>query len=389
MGLFTSLLLGMSLAQGLLIGAIMSSTDAAAVFSVLRTKSVRLAGSLEPLLEFESGSNDPMAVLLVLGMIQLLTTPGASLLDLAPMFALQMALGGGIGFVAGRVAAQVMNRLRLQADGLYLVATITIVLLTYSGTTLLGGNGFLAVYLAGLVMGNRDFVHRRSVANFHDGLAWIMQIVMFLTLGLLVFPSRLVPVAGAALLTSVFLMCVARPAATFLSLSWARMPVRELLLVSWVGLRGAVPIILATFPLLAGVPGADTIFNLVFFVVLTSVLIQGTTVPLVGRWLKLNAPAAAPAEDGAPLRMPAKLKARLAEVRVAPLSPAAGRQIVELRLPEQVLIVLVSRNGEQRIATGGTRLEAGDVLTVLAGPADLAALQRDFLSPPQRGTPRK
>jgi cell volume regulation protein A len=199
-----------------------------------------------------------------------------------------------------------------------------------------------------------------------------------------------------ALLTSLFLMFVARPVATFLALSWARMPARELLLLSWVGLRGAVPIILATFPLLAGLPGAETIFNLVFFVVLTSVLIQGTTVPLAGRWLKLNAPL--PNAAAAALQAPDHLKARLAEVRVDPLSPAVGKQIVELRLPEQVLIVLVGRDGEQHVATGGTRIEAGDVLTVLASPDDLATVRRDILRqpvpasaarPPQRETPRK
>lgn len=374
---FAIAFLQFSLLEGFLLGAVISSTDAAAVFGVLRTREVRLAGDLEPLIEFESASNDPMAVFLTVGVISLITTPGASVLDLAPMFALQMALGAGLGYAIGRGAVWVINRLRLNADGLYVIATITVVLLAYGATTVVGGNGFLAVYLAGIVMGNSEFIHRRSLTRFHDGLAWIAQIAMFLTLGLLVFPSQLIPLAGVALLMSAFLIFVARPLAVFIGLSWARMKLRELLLVSWVGLRGAAPIIMATFPLVAGIGAAGAIFNLVFFVVLTSVLIQGTTVSFVARRLGLSvepvkkAPSPVAADDG--------LKADTVNVQITPASPAVGQQIVDLHLPERVLVILIQRDGEHFVPTGGTVIEAGDVVTLLANREDLERTRQRIL----------
>ncbi|MFC1464269.1 MAG: potassium/proton antiporter [Candidatus Brachytrichaceae bacterium NZ_4S206] len=376
-GLFATVALGFSLLEGLLFGAVISSTDAAAVFSLMRTRATRLAGNLEPLIELESGSNDPMAVFLTIGMISLLTTPGASVLSLVPMFILQMSLGAVLGLAIGYLGVRVMNRIRLQADGLYVVITIAIVLVAYSATTLIGGNGFLAVYLCGLFMGNQDFIHKRSLSRFHDGLAWLMQIVMFLTLGLLVFPSQLLPLTGVALLGAAFLVFVARPVAVFLSLFWARMSLRELILISWVGLRGAAPIILATFPLVAGLPQANQIFNLVFFVVLTSVLIQGTTVSLVANWLGLNLP-----EERRPpptIRLIDGSRARPIDIRISATSPAVGKQIVDLHLPQGALIVLISRNGNHIVPTGSTVIEAEDTLTLLASKEDAESARQQIL----------
>jgi potassium/hydrogen antiporter len=291
-GLFAAKVLGFSLLEGMLLGAIVSSTDAAAVFAVLRSRSVGLKGELRPLLELESGSNDPMAVFLTTGLIGVLGGQGESLGGLIPSFLKQMALGALLGVGMGRAAVTVLNRLRLEYEGLYPVLSLALVLFTYGVAYAVGGNGFLAVYLAGLVMGNDDFIHKQSLMRFHDGVAWLMQIAMFLVLGLLVFPSRLVPVAAAGLAVSLFLMLVARPASVFVTLAFARGGWREKAMVSWVGLRGAVPIILATFPLLAGLPQAETIFNLVFFIVITSVLLQGTTLPRAARWLGVDAPLA-------------------------------------------------------------------------------------------------
>jgi len=289
-GWFATALLEVSWVEGLLIGSIVSSTDAAAVFAVLRSKHVSLRGPLKPLLELESGSNDPMAVFLTLGLIGLLTGKTGSAGDLVPMFVRQMALGAALGYGIGKLMVLLVNRLRLEHEGLYPVLTLSLVLFTYGASTWLGGNGFLAAYLAGLRMGHSDFTHKRSLMRFHDSVAWLMQIVMFLTLGLQVFPSQLVPIVGVGLLLSLFLMVCARPISVMVTLSFARFSLREKLMVSWVGLRGAVPIILATFPLLAGVPRANLMFNLVFFIVLTSVLLQGTSIPLVARWLKVDAP---------------------------------------------------------------------------------------------------
>jgi cell volume regulation protein A len=268
-----------------------------------------------------------------------------------------------------------MNRMKLESEGLYPVLSLAWVLLIYSGTAYLKGNGFLAVYVAGIVLGNADFIHKRSVARFHDGLAWLMQIAMFLTLGLLVYPSRLVKVAGVGLLIAGFLVVVARPVSVLAALAFAKMPWRNRLMVSWVGLRGAVPIILATFPLLAGVPGSDLLFNIVFFIVLTSVLLQGTSLPAVAGWLRVREPL--PAQRQAPLEfLPAKkTNSELIELRVAPASPAAGKQLVDLHLPKSALVVLVSRGDEFLVPRGATILEVGDTLTILAGRGDVSALR--------------
>lgn len=257
------------------------------------------------------------------------------------------------------------NRVRLEYEGLYPVLTLSLVLFTYGVTATIGGNGFLAVYLAGLVMGNSDFIHKRSVVRFHDGLAWLMQIVMFLALGLLVFPSRLPAVAGPGLVTAALLMLVARPVGVFLVLLPSRMPLAEKAMIAWVGLRGAVPIVLATFPLLSGVPGADHLFNLVFFVVLTSVLLQGTSIPAVARWLGVDV---AVARQAVPLEATAVAKANapLMEIRIPVGSTTAGKRLLELGLPPGVLVVLLRRGDHVIVPDGGTAIEEGDGVVLLA-----------------------
>lgn len=374
-GLFASVVLGFSLLEGLLLGSIVSSTDAAAVFAVLRSKELGLKGEIKPLLEFESGSNDPMAVFLTIGLTNVLINPEASLLALIPMFVWQMTLGGVLGYLMGRAGVAVVNRLGLGYGGLYPVLVLALVFLTYGGTTLVGGNGFLAVYLAGVVMGKHDFLHKRSVNNFYDGLAWLMQIAMFLTMGLLVFPSRLVPVIGVGLLVAFFLMFVARPLGVFFTLLPSKMSVRAKTLVAWVGLRGSVPIILATFPLLAGLPEADMIFNIVFFIVLTSVLLQGTSLPLVARLLDLDEPLTSAPLYPLEFVPTGNLRGELVEVSVPENASVAGKQIVEAGLPRGALITLVMRDQEFLVPNGDTVLRAGDKLLVLASEEGLASLR--------------
>ena len=249
----------------------------------------------------------------------------------------------------------------------------------------MGGNGFLAVYLAGLIMARGDFIHKRSLLRFHDGLAWLMQIAMFLALGLLVFPSRLLAVAGVALLAALSLIFIARPISVALTLLPFRLPVRQKAMVAWVGLRGAVPIILATFPRLAGLPQADLIFDIVFFVVLTSVLLQGTSIPLVARWL--NVAVIPPAVRRSPLELTPgdQLKSELLEVAVPAGATAVGRQVLELGLPKGALIALIGRGSEHIVPDGNTVLEPGDHLLILADQAVLAATRRAFaVNPGQR-----
>ncbi|MBX5457439.1 MAG: potassium/proton antiporter [Thermogemmatispora sp.] len=296
--LFAVWLLHASLLDGLLLGALISATDAAAVFSVLAARNLRLSSQLLPLLELESGTNDPMAVFLTLGLIRLLSEPETPPLSILLLFVQQMGIGLALGLVIGGLAIWLIGRLHLDVEGLYRVLTIALALFTYAVTALLGGSGFLAVYLVGLLLGNSRVEGIERIGRFHDSLAWLMQIAMFLILGLLVFPSRLPAVALAGVLITLVSVFVARPLAVLLALlPLRRMPLREKLFVAWVGLRGAVPIVLATFPLLAGLPRAGLLFDLVFFVVLASVLLQGTTVSLVARWLGVARPALASVSD--------------------------------------------------------------------------------------------
>jgi potassium/hydrogen antiporter len=294
MGVFVAWIQGFSFLEGLLLGAIVSSTDAAAVFMVLRARKTKIPRRLIQLLEFESGSNDPMAVVLTIALIRLLTEPATSFVELILFFVMQMGVGMVIGIGMGEIMRRLFNALDLELEGIYPVLSLALALLTYGLTDYLEGSGFLAVYLAGLVMARKPFTHQQSVLRFHDGLAWLMQVTMFLTLGLQVFPARLVPIAGAGILISLFLIFIARPASVHAALALSPMSFREQTLVAWAGLRGAVPIILATFPIVAGIEKADMIFHLVFFIALTSVVMQGTAIPLLTRMLKIGVPQPSP-----------------------------------------------------------------------------------------------
>ncbi|MDV2482207.1 potassium/proton antiporter [Methanoculleus sp. Wushi-C6] len=365
LGAFAVLVLGFPPLTALLLGAVVSSTDAAAVFSILRTARARLQGNLRPLIELESGSNDPMAVLLTIGVISVILIPGTSLLAILPMFVQQMAVGGLLGYGMGQAIVFLINRLKLEFEGLYPVLSLTMVLLTYGLTATLGGNGFIAVYIAGLVMGNSIVVHKKSLVRFHDGIAWLMQIVMFLALGLLVFPSQLVAEIVPGLLAALFLLLVARPVAVMISLLPWKMPINEKILVSWVGLRGAVPIILATYPLVAGVPGAETIFNLVFFIVLVSALVHGTSIPSVARWLGLSAPLQETHKLSREFEMNPDTPSELLELVIPPEAPVVGKQVVDLGLPKGTLIILMQKREKRFVPGGSTVIEAEDTLLLL------------------------
>jgi cell volume regulation protein A len=311
----------------------------------------------------ESGSNDPMAIFLTIGIAGLLLNPGQSVLALIPAFILEMTLGVLGGYAIGRAAVWLINHLRLEYDGLYPVLTITTALVAYGGVSVIGGSGFLAVYIAGLVMSSRIFLHRLAILQFHDGLAWLMQIAMFLTLGLFVFPNQLVNVAWLSLSLAVFLILVARPLAVFISLARAKMTQREKLFVSWGGLRGAVPIILATFPLTMGVKHAEFLFHIVFFVALTSVAIQGTTLGYVAKRLKVISPETPQAPE-----LP--VQENLFDVTLEKGSPIVGKQVIDLGLPNTALIVLLTRRGQSYVPRGSTVFQVGDVILVATRKED-------------------
>lgn len=369
-GGFIHYVMGFRLLESFLIGAIISSTDAGAVFTVLRARSVHLRGSLGPLLEVESGSNDPMAVFLTTVLLQMMQNTGFGLLDMIPVLIMQMSIGAIMGLMMGKALVWLFNKIKLEFEGLYIVLSISIVIFIYSATQALKGNGFLAVYLAGVVLGNSNFVFKKSLTRMHDGISWLMQSAMFLTLGLLINPSEVSMVFGPGILISMFMILLARPLSVFISLSFSKLSVKEKLLISWVGLRGSVPVVLATYPLVAGIDRADMIFNIVFFVCLTSLILQGTTIPVISKILKVYDPFAVTKPDYS--STPGSLR-DVVMVDVPPGSLVTKKSLVDLGIePSKVLIVGIERKGEVIIPKGSTQIESEDKLSVIADDDSLA-----------------
>jgi cell volume regulation protein A len=376
LGLAATAILRLDLAEAMLLAAIVASTDAAAVFSILRSRGIGVKGGLKPLLELESGSNDPAAVFVTVAVIGLIEATGPGIAGLSAMFVYQMAVGALAGYLLARTAVWAINRARLEYDGLYPVLTVAFVLVCFEGVNTIGASGFLAAYVAGLTMANHEFLHKRSLLRFHDAIAWLAQIAMFTLLGLLVFPSELPEVALRGVAVALLLMLVARPVAVFVVLAPFRVPWRHSAFVSWLGLRGATPIILATFPVVEGIEGSDTIFNVVFFVVLTSVLLQGSTMAWAARVLGL----AEPSDETRSYPIESVLSSDevpdLHELIVPEGSPAADQPIVALDLPADVLVVLLHRGQDRVVPEGATVVRAGDHLLVLAEDGSLEAMRR-------------
>lgn len=365
LGLFVWQITDFTLYEGLLLGAIVSSTDAAAVFSILRGKNIALKSKLRPTLELESGSNDPMAYVLTIAFLGLVMNPEKSLLSVIPMLLQQMVIGATVGILFGRLSKYVVNKINLDYEGLYPVLVIALMFATFSATDFIGGNGFLAVYICGVFMGNQELIHKKTILKMFDGLAWLMQIVLFLTLGLLVYPSQMTSVLGVGLLISVFLILIARPLSVFISLIFFKMDIRRRLFISWVGLRGAVPIVFATYPLLAGIEKANVIFYIVFFISVTSVLIQGTTIPLVAKWLKMDLPVELKIRNPLDEFMADKEKSFKKEIYIPESNSNIGKRIVDLELPRAALIIMIVRGNKYLTPTGSTIILANDVLLIL------------------------
>lgn len=363
---FSHYVFGLKWASGVLLGAVVSSTDAAAVFSALRAKNTSLKPGLRHLIEAESGSNDPMAVFLTFAAITALLVPQTSMANHVGHFFLEMGLGAALGYLGGKSSAYIINHIRLEWDGLYPVLSIALVLLLFAICSRVGGNGFLGVYVAGLVVGNTTLIHRRTLLMFHDGIAWLLQIAMFLILGLQVFPSQLLTVAKVGLLLSVFLIVVARPLSVFAALIPFRFNIRDQMFISCAGLRGAAPIILATIAVTSNVPHSQTLFNTVFFVAVLSVAAQGTSIDRVAKWLGVLDPNSSPSRSSLRFDPMASPNRQLLEFEVSPKSEAENKRIVDLRLPAGVLVLLVAREGEDVVPNGGTVLRRGDVVQLLA-----------------------
>ena len=366
MGTFVWAITDFTIYEGLLLGAIVSSTDAAAVFSILRGKNLALRNNLRPTLELESGSNDPMAYVLTIAFLAMVINPDQSLLSIIPLFFKQMIIGGVAGLLFGMGSKYVINRIKLGFEGLYPVLVISLMFITFSGTDALGGNGFLAVYLCAVYLGNQDLIHKKTILKMFDGLAWLMQIVLFLTLGLLVYPTEILPILGIGILISLFQIFVARPISVFLSLTPFKMKMRRRFYISWVGLRGAVPIVFATYPLIAGIEKAPMIFNIVFFISLSSVLIQGTTLSVIAKWMNVALPEDSKPKSPLDELLTETAKAIMVEIKMPVNGVAVNKKIVDLHFPKTALIAMINRDNKYITPNGATEVLAEDTLVVLS-----------------------
>jgi potassium/hydrogen antiporter len=364
-GLLARVVLNLDWPLALLLGAIVGSTDAAAVFAVIGNQNI--PGRLKATVEAESGLNDPMAVFLTILMMEWVQQGPPNGWEAAGFLVWQMGLGLALGLLFGWIAGKGLAWLKLEASGLYPILLFATAIFVFGLTSWLNGSGLVAVYVMAIRLGSVEMPYRASILRFHEGMAWLSQMVMFILLGLLVFPSHLPPVIIPGLILAAGLMLVARPVAVWLSTLGMGFSVRERVLLAWSGLRGAVPVILATYPLLAGLPQSNMIFNVVFFVVLSSALIQGATIAPVARWLGLVEGSAPPRVVTLELVAMEKLNADLIEVVLPPGSDVVGKRLTELQLPEQATVSALLRAGRVVAPRGSTRLQAGDTLFVLTG----------------------
>lgn len=350
----------------LLLAASMSSTDSASVFAILRSQKMNLKHNLRPLLELESGSNDPMAYMLTIVLIQVIQSGGMGLPEILGSFVVQFIVGGAAGYLLGKLAILMLNRLNIDNQALYPILLLSFVFFTFSITDLLKGNGYLAVYIAGIMVGNAKIMYRKEIYTFMDGLTWLFQIIMFLCLGLLVNPHEMLEVAAVALLIGVFMILVGRPLSVFLCLlPFKKINFKSRVFISWVGLRGAVPIIFATYPVVEEVPGAGVIFNIVFFITIVSLVIQGTTVSRMARALGLSMPLEKTGNDFG-VELPEEIDSDLRDMTVTEETLKNGNTLKDMNLPKGTLVMIVKRENEFLIPNGTLKLHVGDKLLLIS-----------------------
>lgn len=361
----------LTMMASLLLAATMSSTDSASVFSLLRSQRMNLKENLRPMLELESGSNDPMAYMLTIVLIQIISS--GSELSLAVVgrdFLVQFLIGGSVGYAFGRFAVWLVNRINLSNSSLYPILLLSIVFATFTITDLLKGNGYLAVYIAGVIVGNARLVYRKEINTFMNGLTWLFQIIMFLSLGLLVNPHEMFDIAAVALLIGLFMIVIARPVSVFACL----LPFRNIsnkarLFVSWVGLRGAVPIIFATYPVIAGIDGSQQLFNIVFFITLLSLVVQGMSISSFARWLHLDLPEEKEGNEFG-VELPDEIDTKLEDMTLTTEMLAGGNRLKDMNIPKGSLVMLVKRGNEFIIPNGQVELHAGDKLLFISENKD-------------------
>ncbi len=397
--------LGLPIVSCLLLAATMSSTDSATVFALLRGKNLRLKNNLQPLLELESGSNDPMAYIITVVLIEIATTLGtgagltpevseevlgaagftsaasytaySTVWNAIKVFLLQFIIGGAVGVGMGYAAVWILNKIQLNNTPLYAILLLSIVFFSYSLAGMLSGNGYLAVYLAGILIGNNKVTHRKQIIAFLDGLTWLMQIAMFLILGLLVNPIQMLRTAPIAILIGLFMMFIARPATIFGCLiPYRNITPKSKLFISWVGLKGATPIIFATYPIMSNIEGGDVIFNIVFFITLMSLIIQGGTLPLVAKWLHLNDESAVQEKEfdvDLPEEAGELTESTVTEEMVKDMIEHQGNMLKDLDLPAGVRVLMLKRQQKFIVPTGNTKLQAGDHLLIISESTEDAA----------------
>ena len=377
-GLFAWKVLKFEFLNAMLLGAVISSTDAASVFSILRSRNLNLKSGLAPLLEMESGSNDPTSYMLTVIVVSLITGRGSGNVFL--MALKQVSFGLIIGFSVAFLAVFALRRANLEIDGLYSILVIGIVLFSYGVCDYIGGNGYLCVYIIGIVLSNGKIPHKRSLVHFFDGLTWLMQIVIFFTLGLLLFPSQLPKVMITGIAVAVFLSLIARPAAVMAILSFFKVPIKEQIFVSWVGLRGVASVVFAAYALANNVPGADDIFNTVFIISIFSLIVQGTFIPALAKKLDIiddNVPTALSFSD-----YEDQMHEYLAEYVVYEDNAMAGKAIMDANIPDHILVVVIKRDKEIIVPKGQTKIKVGDIL--LLGGNDLSEVE-EMMKPAEIG----
>ncbi|WP_349833785.1 potassium/proton antiporter [Bacteroides fragilis] len=372
-GLFIWYLSGMSwtnihfpLITSLLLASTMSSTDSASVFAILRSQKMNLKHNLRPMLELESGSNDPMAYMLTIVLIQFIQSDGMGTGNIIGSFIIQFLVGAAAGYILGKLAILILNKINIDNQSLYPILLLSFVFFTFAITDLLRGNGYLAVYIAGMMVGNHKITFRKEIATFMDGLTWLFQIIMFLMLGLLVNPHEMIEVAVVALLIGVFMIVIGRPLSVFLCLlPFRKITLKSRLFVSWVGLRGAVPIIFATYPVVANVEGSNMIFNIVFFITIVSLIVQGTSVSFVARLLHLSTPLEKTGNDFG-VELPEEIDTDLSDMTITMEMLNEADTLKDMNWPKGTLVMIVKRGDEFLIPNGTLKLHVGDKLLLIS-----------------------
>ena len=364
---FSSMNIAMPILTSLLLAATMSSTDSASVFNLLRSQRMNLKENLKPMLELESGSNDPMAYMLTIALIQVIASDsGFDIGLLVKDLLVQFFVGGVMGYAFGRLAVWLINKVNLSNSSLYPILLLSLVFITFTITDLLHGNGYLAVYILGVIVGNARLVFRKEINTFMNGLTWFSQIVMFLSLGLLVNPHEMLGVSVCAMLIGLFMIFVARPLTVMLCLlPFRQMTFKAKCFVSWVGLRGAVPIIFATYPVVSEIPGSQVIFNIVFFITLLSLIFQGMTIAPVAKWLSLDLPEEKEGNEFG-VEIPEEIDSQLTDVTLTPEMLEDGNRLMDMNIAPGTLVMLVKRGSEFMIPNGRMELRVGDKLLYIS-----------------------